>query len=276
MRNLKNKSVLVTGGAAGIGYYAAKALVSEGCRVIIADINEDALKKAKEKLERNGADVDTYAVDVSSKTRVEKMAAEILEKHGSLDILVNNAGVGHSGELAETDTKTWERLINVNIWGVLNCTYAFLPSMVEARSGHIVNVTSGQCFFRLPTWGAYTTTKLAVAGFSEILHYELRKYRIDVTTMFPFMVNTGFYDDVQADTFGSKMSMKLLPFYSQSPKTVGNTLVKAIKKRKGFEMVSPLNDVGRYSRFVPRLSGLIATVANRFLAKSAEDYDKPA
>ena len=182
-------------------------------------------------------------------------------------MLVNNAGIGHQGELAETSLETWDQLLAVNLMGPLNHVYAFLPHFKERRAGQIVNVSSGQVFFRLPTWGAYAAIKAALGVFSEVAHFELRKYGIGVTTFYPFMVNTPFYDEVEGDTWGSRMSMKLLPLYSQKPEKVGRILFRAVRRRAKVETVSVINDVGFYAQFVPLANDVIARTSNFLLAK---------
>jgi short-subunit dehydrogenase len=139
--------------------------------------------------------------------------------------------------------------------------------MITHGKGHIVNLSSGQAFYLMPTWGAYASIKLAVGGMSEVMHYELAQHGVKVTTVYPFVVNTGFYDDVESETFGSKVSMKLLPYYSNSPETVGKLIFKAVKKGKTDEMVHPLVLVGYYTRFFRPLHAGMSIVSNWFLSK---------
>jgi len=269
MKKLKDKVVLITGGAAGIGFCTAENFAKAGSKLILTDIDEESLGSAAEKLRSKGASVSTYVNDVSSQKQVESLAKKVLAEHGRLDVLINNAGIGHNGELKDTTMKDWKKLIDINFMGPLNFIYAFLPSMLEKRTGHIVNVSSGQAFFLLPTWGAYASIKLGMAGYSEVLGFELRPYNIKVTTVYPFMVRTGFYDEVDAETWGTKMSMKLLPYYSNSPQTVGRIIFKSVKKGKAVEMVHPINLMGFYARFLPHVHGGMNTIANWFLSKKA-------
>lgn len=266
MKKVTGKTILVTGAAAGIGYCLAENLAKAGAVLVLTDINAKALEEAKDKLADHGAVIYTRALDVSDKKAVFTLAKWVEESLGGLDILVNNAGIGHSGELAETTLEDWHRLININFFGPLYHVYAFLPYMKEKNAGHIVNVSSGQAFFRLPTWGAYATVKLALGAFSELLYFELKKYKIKVTTVYPFMVNTGFYDNIEAETWGAKMSMKLLPYYSMTPQKVAKIIFKAIRKETQVEMVSIFNDVGYYSRLVPPVSNVISSFTNILLA----------
>ncbi len=265
MPKLNGKRVLITGAAAGIGLCTARAFAKQGAVLVLTDIDADGLEAARAELEALGTRVTIFVVDVSKRDQVEAMAAAVLEQ-GPLDVLINNAGIGHHGDLIDTPLETWKRLVDVNLWGVLHNVYAFLPAMKARGQGQIVNVSSGQAFFQLPTWGAYSAVKAGVGVFSEILSFEVRKYGIYVTTVYPFMVNTGFYDEVEGGSFGSRMSMKLLPLYSQKPQTVGRIIYQAVRKRRRIEMVHVINNVGRVMRFSRPVGGLVSRLTNLVLA----------
>ncbi len=271
MTDLAGKKVLITGAAAGIGFHTAKCFSKARSELILTDIDEKKLEEAAVYLRGKGATVHTYAVDVSNREKVEEMAADVIDKLGGIDILLNNAGIGYSGELVETGFETWRELMDVNFWGPLYHVYAFLPSMVEQGGGQIANVSSGQAFLRLPTWGAYASIKLALGAFSEILRYEVRKLGIKVTTIYPGMVDTGFYSGIEGDTFGSKLSMKLVPYYSTTPEKAAKTIFKAIKKGKAVEMSSIVNDAAFYARFLPLVHGAISAGSFMFLGKDPDE-----
>ncbi len=267
MKKLKGKLVLITGGAAGIGFCTAEEFAKAGSRLILTDLDQARLDEAAKKLRAAGAEVYTYVNNVADRAAVEKLAQDVIARFGGLDVLINNAGVGLTKELKDTTYAEWEKLLNIDFWGPLHFVYAFLPSMIERRSGHIVNISSGQVFYRLPTWGAYAAVKMAVGGFSEVLHYELQEYGINVTTVYPYLVNTGFYNDVKAETFGTKLSMKLLPYYAQSPETLGKVILKAVKKNKQAELVTVMNIPGYYAQVMPLARKTIGFMSNLFLAK---------
>jgi short-subunit dehydrogenase len=105
--------------------------------------------------------------------------------------------------------------------------------------------------------------------FSEILSFEARKHGVYVTTVYPFMVNTGFYDQVEGESLGARLSMKLLPFYSQKPETVGRIIVKATRRRRRVEMVHLVNELGRTVRFSRPMGGVVSWVTDRVLAGRA-------
>lgn len=269
MAKLAGKRVLITGGAMGIGRCTAQEFARAGCELILTDIRAEELEQTAQELRQGGATVHTYAYDVSKQKQVQEVAEQILAKLGDVDVLINNAGVGHTGELVDTTLRTWKRLVDVNLWGPLYHVYAFLPRMIERRSGQIVNVSSGQAFFRLPTWGAYAAVKAALGVFSEVLHFEVRKFGVRVTTVYPFMVNTPFYAGITGDTWGARLSMKLVPWYAMKPEKVGRIIFRAVKRRQKVETVSVLNDIGFYAQLVPGASDIIATGAQLFLGKRA-------
>jgi short-subunit dehydrogenase len=144
-----------------------------------------------------------------------------------------------------------------------------LAAMYMPAGSQIVNVCSGQVFFKLPNWGIYTATKVALSTLSELLHYELKNKNINVLTVYPFMVNTGFYNNKEEKpTFLSEMAMDLLPYYSDTPKKVAKKIVKAIEKRQQREMVNPINYIGMLTR-LPIVSSIYTSIATKLLVKGA-------
>ncbi|MBI4703716.1 MAG: SDR family NAD(P)-dependent oxidoreductase [Deltaproteobacteria bacterium] len=265
MGRFSGKRVLITGGAGGIGLCTAEIFAREGAELVVADIDAEALKEAERRIRDLGATVHGYQVDVSSREQVEDMARRVLAERGFVDVLINNAGIGHTGELADTSLETWRRLLAVDLWGVLHNVYAFLPSMLERAEGQIVNVSSGQAFFRLPTWGAYAAIKAAVGAFSEILHFELAPRGVSVTTVYPYLVDTGFYRDAQSRSFASRLSIKLMPYYADRPEKVARIIFEAVLRRRPVEMVNVLNDLGYYMHLLRPLASVVSRVSARVL-----------
>lgn len=265
----EKKVVLITGAAKGIGRATAEEFGRAGATLVLTDRDEEALLKASDELRALGAAVHNRVVDVTDQQAVEELAGWVERTLGGLDILVNNAGVGYQGALAETSMETWRRLVDVNFWGPLYHVYAFLPSMIKRRRGYIVNVSSGQAFFRLPTWGAYAAVKVALGAFSEILRFELRKHGIRVTTVYPFMVNTPFYEGMGGESLGARLSMQLLPYYSMTPARVGRIIVEAIGRRQPVVMVSPINRIGHIMHLLPPVANAMSWVSDRVLSKES-------
>lgn len=272
MPTFSNQTVLITGSAKGIGRCIAIEFAKAGARVILTDVSESALETTRRELTDLGCDVHVRVVNVADKNQVMELAEWVRDRFGGLDVLINNAGIGHQGELAETTLDTWKQLVDVNFWGPLNHVYAFLPQMEERGRSHIVNVSSGQAWLRLPTWGPYSVTKLAVGAFSELLAIELAPRRIRVTTVYPYMVHTGFYDNVEGETFMARMSMKLLPLYSLKPETVGRQIFNAVRRNRRVERTHVLNLVFMAMRAIPPLADLVSVVALHALADTKKTH----
>ncbi len=264
---LKGKRVLITGAAGGLGRCLVDRFSRAGAQLILLDIDEAGLSE----LSSAEGVLLTRNIDITDRAQVEDFAAEIVETYGGIDVLVNNAGIGLVGELAETSLEDWHRLMDVDFWGPLYLVYAFMPTMAQAANGHVVNITSGQAFYQLPTWGPYNIVKLALAAFSETLRLEGKKLGIRVTTVYPFVMDTeGFFSDIEGETWGARLSLKLVPWYAMKPDSVAKRVVRAVERRKGVEMVSPLNWVGYYGRVTPALR-LFNRAAFRFLGKPAAE-----
>jgi len=270
------KKVLVTGGANGIGLSVAREFARAGSEIILTDRDGEALARASDQLRETGARVHTRVCDISKRQEVEETARWVTDELGGLDVLINNAGIGYTGEIAKTPLAKWRQLFDVNFWGHLYHIDAFLPHMIERGGGRIVNVSSGQAFFRMPTWGAYSTVKAALGAYSEILHYEVRKHNVRVTTVYPFMVDTGFYDDVKPETLMAKLSMLLVPYYSMKPEAVAKLVFRAVRREKRVEMVSVINRFGQLGSAVPPIAAVISRVSNWLLASDVHSSQSPA
>ena len=276
MNSFDKKTIIITGAAGGIGEYLAHDFAKAGAQLILTDVNEDKLTIIGNLIKDTyKTKVITYPIDVSNQNDVKEFADYILKEFDKVDVLINNAGIGHLGELAETSIDKWKQLIDINLLGPIYHTSALLPSMIKNKCGHIVNVSSGQAFYRMPTWGAYSVSKLALGAYSEILRHELRKFNIKVTTCYPFLINTGFYDDVEGDNLFQKLSIKLMPLYSMRAKRVARIIFNATKREKSIEMVSILNYIGKFSLFSFKLWDLMAYAIALTLGKKADEITLP-
>ena len=205
-------------------------------------------------------------LDVCSLADIETIK-QYVEDCGGLDILINNAGIACNKEIAETTNVEWFNLINVNLFGPIRLINKFLP-MLKNSEGQIVNVSSGQAFFRLPGWGAYSATKVALSAVSELLAFELSKYNIIVMTVYPFMVDTPFYKNVSGDTFVSKLAMKLIPYYSNTPEYVADKIFKSVQNYKRVEYVNPINYLGIAIRALPPVASIFTYITNKLFTRS--------
>lgn len=271
MKRGKERLVVITGGAAGIGRALARRFIDGGDRVVLTDLNGPLLDEAMAEL--GPGVVHVQQMDISNREAVFEFARQLVAEFGPPDILVNNAGLGHNGELRDTSITCWRRLLEVNLLGAIHHVDAFAGHMKGRKGSVIANVSSGQAFFRLPTWGAYAAVKAALGVYSEVLHHELRPWGISVCTVYPFMVNTGFYRAVTGGSLGTRLSMKLLPWYSMSAVCVAGHIHRAIAARRRLELVTPINRAAAVAAAMPVIPALIGWGANWFLGSRGEDHE---
>ena len=193
MRELSGKVAVVTGAASGIGLGLSTAFAAEGMHVVMADIEEGALKEAEEGLAASGAETMSVPTDVSSADSGEELAARTIERFGAVHVVCNNAGVGGGGPMATLTHAQWEWVLGVNLWGVIHGISAFLPRLLEQGQGHIVNTGSVAGLLPAPGMGPYCASKFAVVAISESLHLELGMMAspVKVSVLCPGWVRTN-------------------------------------------------------------------------------------
>lgn len=173
MRNLEGKVAVVTGGASGIGLAMAEAFGRQQMRVVIADIEAEALAQAQRSLESAGIETAAVVCDVSDPSSVESLRHKALEAFGSVHVVCNNAGVGAGGPSWEIPLARWQWVFGVNFWGVVHGLAAFVPLLMGQGEGHVVNTASAAGLSAVPYMGPYTTSKHAVVALTEALSMEL-------------------------------------------------------------------------------------------------------
>ncbi|MBV9203820.1 MAG: SDR family oxidoreductase [Actinobacteria bacterium] len=186
---------IITGAASGIGRALASALVARGDTVVVADIDGDGAERTAGDLARNGPGAAAPAVvDVRDAGAVQALVDQTRERHGRLDVMVNNAGIGVGGEIHGLLLAHWDRVIDVNLRGVVHGVHAAYRVMTEQRSGHIVNTASLAGLLPTPGLTPYATTKHAVVGLSLSLRAEAAAYGVRVTAVCPGVVDTPILD----------------------------------------------------------------------------------
>lgn len=193
MKDLSGKVAVVTGAASGIGLAMAERFAAEGMRVVLADIEVDALAEVASRILDAGHDVSALRIDVSKADEVRELADFVLRKYGAVHVLCNNAGVGIGGALWEHTVKDWEWLLGVNLWGVIHGIRTFVPIMMrQGDECHIVNTASAAGLDARPWLGMYSASKYAVVAISEALQQELAMTgaKIGVSVLCPAIVNT--------------------------------------------------------------------------------------
>ncbi|MEW5736749.1 MAG: SDR family oxidoreductase [Thermodesulfobacteriota bacterium] len=191
MKSLKNKVAVVTGAASGIGRALSVALAREGCRLALSDLEPEGLRETARTIENAGGVVITSLTDVANAEEMRSFAGEVIERFGQVDILVNNAGIANVAMIDEGSRAGFERVMNVNFWGVFNGVTAFLPHMKRQPSAHIVNISSVFGLWGIPSQAAYNCSKFAVRALSESLAQELSGSGITVSCVYPGGVKTN-------------------------------------------------------------------------------------
>lgn len=184
-------SAIVTGAGSGIGLALSRALIARGAHVWLTDINETAVTAAAEKL---GPAAHPAALDVRDSAAVQALVRRVVAGHNGLDFLFNNAGIGISGEMHRLSIEHFDRIIDVNLRGVLNGIAAAYPLMVKQGHGHIVNTASGAGLLPMPLMTPYSMTKHAVVGLSTSLRLEAENYGVRVSVLCPSAVETPILD----------------------------------------------------------------------------------
>jgi NAD(P)-dependent dehydrogenase (short-subunit alcohol dehydrogenase family) len=195
MRDLAGKVAVITGAASGIGRALAGRCAAEGMRLALADIEAPALERTAAELRAGGAEVLAVRTDVSCWEDMAALARSVSDAFGAAHLVCNNAGVAVCGTLWETRLADWRWVLGVNLWGVIHGVRAFTPMLLAQKEGHIVNTASIQGLItHHPLSASYQTSKHAVLGLSEQLHYELAGTGVGVSVLCPGWVRTQIAD----------------------------------------------------------------------------------
>lgn len=192
MKGYQGKVTVVTGAASGMGRSLAVQLAEAGARVAICDVDGQGLEGTDDLCRAAGAAPIVAVVNVAERAAMSDFAARVAAEYAGVDYVFNNAGVAFCGAVERTDDKDFERVIDVDFWGVYNGTKAFLPYLIESDEGHIVNTSSVFGLFAVPSQSAYNAAKFAVRGFTESLRQEmlLSGHNVKVSCVHPGGIRT--------------------------------------------------------------------------------------
>jgi NAD(P)-dependent dehydrogenase (short-subunit alcohol dehydrogenase family) len=238
MRDMAGKTALVTGVASGIGRAIALRFAAEGVRLFLVDIDEVGLASTVEHVRAEGVEVIGRRCDVGDPNEVSATVAEILSRWGGVDILVNNAGITYYGPTAQMSAEHWDRVLRVNLLSHLQFTRELLPSLLARREAHIVNVCSMFGLVGMPKLAAYSTTKFALVGFSEVLRNECGRDGLGVTALCPGFVDTNLFTSAP---LGEKQKEHKVPprIFRTTPEKVAHAAVKAIRQNRRMVVMTP-------------------------------------
>ncbi len=245
MRKLQNKVAVVTGAGSGIGRELALGLAREGATVAIADIDSNGLKETERLVRSEGGQASIRRVDVSSRKEVYSFAAFVVKQYGKVDIVINNAGVVYTSTIEDLTYKDFERVMNINFWGVVYGTKAFLEHLKKQKSANIVNISSVYGLWALATQASYNASKFAVRGFTEALIQELKGTGVVATCVYPGGVKTNLVKNSDSHLFKADASKKenfVNKFHSTAmttPEKAASVIISGIIKKKKRIRIGP-------------------------------------
>jgi NAD(P)-dependent dehydrogenase (short-subunit alcohol dehydrogenase family) len=251
MKDLKGRTAVITGAASGIGLATARVLAGQGMKIVLADIEDEALSAAEAEFAKAGHEVLAVRTDVSQWQEVETLAARAVERFGAVHVVHNNAGVVIAGEVAEIALTDWEWVLGVDLWGVIHGVKAFVPLIEAAGEGHIINTASTAGFHATPTIAPYNVAKFGVVAITETLRRELdmKKSPIGASVLCPGAIDTGIVDSDRNRPAGSEPASKAHERFQNSardmiakglpPSLVADLVLAAIRDNRFWIVTHP-------------------------------------
>jgi short-subunit dehydrogenase len=269
MQGFAGKVAVVTGAGSGIGQALAVELACSGAKLAISDVDTEGLAHTEQRLKAIGAPVKADRLDVAEREAFLLYAEQVNDHFGKVNQIYNNAGVAFYGDVEMSQFKEIERVMNIDFWGVVNGTKAFLPHLIASRDGHVINVSSAFGLFSAPGQAAYSSAKFAVRGFTEALHQEmaLAGHPVKVTTVFPGGIKTPFVRNATAaEALGDIDLVRNFEkrLWSTSPRKAAQVILNGVRKNRARVLIGPdmkLFDLlvritgSSYQRVVPAVLG---------------------
>lgn len=233
MKNFKDKIAVITGAGSGIGQALAIELAKKGADVVLSDKNASGLEDTQKRVQTVGANCYTYVVDVSDEHAISDFTQKVLKEHGHIDLLFNNAGFALGKiSLKELRMEDFHKIMDVNVWGVINHTKEFLDTLLSRPEAVIVNISSLFGLVGVAEQVPYCTTKFAVRGFTESLRMELIDTNVEVYCVHPGGINTNIYRNAvhyESNPALDKRFQKALE--RTSPEQAAKTILKHIERK---------------------------------------------
>lgn len=237
----QRRVAIVTGAASGIGQAIARELTERGVDVFIADIDEAGGRKVVEEVTKAGGTARFLRLDVTDAGQVENAVRSVYEEYGRLDYMFNNAGISLYGELYDMTQAHWRRIVDVNLWGVINGVQAAYPIMKKQGFGHIANTSSATAMGPAPTAAAYATTKHAVLGLTTSLHYEAEAFGVKVSALCPSFVDTPIFASSEGINMDlGKVQAQMNKQKMMSPERFAQIAIRGLERNQPLVCPMPL------------------------------------
>ncbi len=280
MKNLTGKVTAITGAGSGIGRALAINFARQGSHVALSDQNAEALAETEKLLASYPIKITCHKIDVSNKDEVYTWADDVVKQHGKVNIIINNAGVALSGTVGGLELKDYEWIMNINFWGVVYGTKAFLPYLEQAGEGHIVNISSVFGLTAQPYMSGYNASKFAVRGFTESLRQdlELNNSCVSCTCVHPGGIKTNIAkaarvsDSVVQGTGRSKdeATKEFEMTFFTTPDNAAKVIINGIQKNKRRVLIGADARVYDYfARSLPAKYQAVFTAVVRMRSKRA-------
>lgn len=270
MRVLTDRVAVVTGAGGGIGRALAREFAKAGTHVALADVDEARLDETAREIEAAGRRTCRVVTDVRDLASVERLLERTLSQLGACHLAFNNAGVFHAAPLLDAPASEWDRVVNTNLWGVINGCRVFGAHFVKQGEGHIVNTASAAGLFPIPGMSSYSTTKFAIVGLSEQLRWELASDGVGVTVLCPGVVKTDIAK--RAGVGLEHVDMDQATKNAPLPEGLARKVVRAVRNNRGMVRYGP----DAYFFSLLRLFPLwLIDPLGRFMARTAKTVVRP-
>ncbi|QKT06825.1 SDR family oxidoreductase [Gordonia sp. X0973] len=278
MDDFRNKVVVVTGAASGMGRELAVKLGKRGAKVAISDVDPNGLAETERLVKATGTEVHSQLLNVAEREAVLEYAQTVADHFGKVNAIFNNAGIAHHGEVEHMEFKDIDRVMDVDFWGVVNGTKAFLPHIIASGDGHIVNTSSLFGLLSEPGQSAYNSAKFAVRGFTESLNQEmiLAKHPVKVTCVHPGGVKTAIAknatfsgDDENNSKLADAFDKYLL---RMSPEKAADIILRAVEKGRARVLVG--NDAKLLDLWVRLVASGYQGIAARLTGAAIKRFSK--
>lgn len=254
MSELKNKVIWITGASSGIGEALAKALATQGAKLILSSRRQEELERVKSGLTISNENVLILPLDLASNSGMEIITKQAINKFGRIDILINNGGISQRSLAKDTTLETDRKVMEVNFFGTVALTKSVLPYMLQQKSGHIVVISSVVGKFGFYLRSAYSASKHALEGFFESLRIETYKDNINVTIVCPGKINTNISINAITGDGGTHSKMDESTENGLSAEECATKIIAGIKKNKEEILIGKAEVRAIYlKRFFPSL-----------------------
>ena len=256
MDSFSGKTVIITGGASGIGRALGEELCRAGAKVVLGDVNAELLSSTAEPLRSSGCQVNTAIVDVTDFEAVKALVEETAREHGQIDYLFNNAGIVVGGEARDVPLDDWRAVIDTSLYGVVHGVLAAYPIMLKQGSGHIVNTASGAGLVPSPLLTAYSMTKHAVVGLSTGIRAEGAALGVKVSVVCPGFIDTPIFDSTEYVNTSKEIGMSVVPsgLKAMSAADCARAALRGVARNRGIIPVqAPAHILWWLNRLSPRI-----------------------